>query len=252
MNEWQLSDWCSLEPRLKASIVVNPDFPEDAVREIDHWADNPNFIQISLPPRCSEPLGRPSYWPIYEAAERHNIPIGLHNGGVNGHASTAGAGWPSYYIEEHHTNAHTAQSVVTSMVIEGVFERFRHLKVVMIEGGFGWVPALGWRMDKHWERLRAEVPHLKKCPSEYLRSHFWFTTQPMEEAADSRDVIEVCNWVGWDKLLFSTDYPHWDFDDPNYVFKGPVSPAHKQQVMRDNARSLYFGHRSEIVIQGQP
>ena len=52
---------------------------------------------------------------------------------------------------------------------------------MLIECGFGWLPALGWRLDKHWKRLKDEVPHLKTAPSEYIRKHFWVTTQPMEE-----------------------------------------------------------------------
>jgi len=28
--------------------------------------------------------------------------------------------------------------------------------VVLIESGFGWLPALGWRLDKHWKRLKDE------------------------------------------------------------------------------------------------
>ena len=62
---------------------------------------------------------------------------------------------------------------MTSLVIEGVFERFPRLKVVMIEGGFAWLPALAWRLDKLFERMRSEVPHLKKKPSEYIRQHIW-------------------------------------------------------------------------------
>lgn len=238
MNEWQVEDWTRHEKRLKASIVVNPEFPEDAVREIDHWADHPDFVQITVPPRTSDPLGRQSYWPIFEAAERHDMAIGLHVGGVNGHPS-GGAGWPSYYLEEHQTNAHTAQAIVTSMVIEGVFERFRHLRVVMIEGGFGWVPPLSWRLDKHWQRLRAEVPHVKRPPSEYVREHFWFSTQPMEESTNPQDIAELFDWIGWDRLVFASDYPHWDFDDPNYVFRTKVSPEQKRMVLRDNARAAF-------------
>jgi predicted TIM-barrel fold metal-dependent hydrolase len=238
MNEWQLEDWTSKEKRLKASIVVNPEFPEDAVAEIDHWADHPDFVQVTVPPRCSEPLGRSRYWPIFEAAQRHGLPIGLHVGGINGHPS-GGGGWPSYYLEEHQTNAHSGQAVLTSMVIEGVFERFRNLKVVMIEAGFGWVPALSWRLDKHWDRLRDEVPHLKRPPSEYVREHFWFSTQPVEEPANPEDLTTICDWIGWHRLVFATDYPHWDFDDPNYVFKTAVPAAQKQMVLRNNAKALF-------------
>jgi hypothetical protein len=39
-------------------------------------------------------------------------------------------------------------------------------------------------MDKHWERMRKETPQVKRPPSEYVREHVWFTTQPIEEPDD--------------------------------------------------------------------
>ena len=75
-----------------------------------------------------------------------------------------------------------------------MFERFPKLKVALIEGGFAWAPALCWRMDKHWERMRAEVPHLKRPPSEYVREHVWFTTQPIEEPDQPQHLAEVIDW----------------------------------------------------------
>ena len=74
---------------------------------------------------------------------------------------------------------------------------------MLIECGFGWLPALGWRLDKHWKRLKDEVPHLKMAPSEYIRKHFWVTTQPMEETEKPEHLIEVMNWIGMDRIMFS-------------------------------------------------
>jgi predicted TIM-barrel fold metal-dependent hydrolase len=79
-------------------------------------------------PRTDEPLGRRRYWPIFEAACASNLPIAVHVGGTNGHPSTGG-GWPSYYMEEHTRWRETMQAVLSSLVFEGVFERFPQLRV---------------------------------------------------------------------------------------------------------------------------
>jgi len=238
LNDWQVETWCRPEPRLKATIIVPQEYPEAAIAEIERCAADRNFIQIGLPPRANEPLGRRRYWPIYEAAVAAGLPVGIHVGSYGGHAPT-GSGWPSFYTEEHHSNAHTMQALLTSLVVEGVPARFPTLKFIFIEGGFGWVPSLAWRLDKQWSRFRDEVPHLKRPPSEYIREQFWFTTQPIEEPERPRHLREIIDWIGWDRVMFSSDYPHWDFDDPRRVFKFALSDSQTQAIFRGNARSLY-------------
>ena len=93
----------------------------------------------------------------------------------------------------------------------------------MIEAGFGWAPSLSWRLDKSFERLHSEVPHLKRKPSEYIRDHIFWTTQPMEDPERRDHLFDVIDWIGWDKLLFATDYPHWDFDEPIARAAAPAS-----------------------------
>ena len=75
------------------------------------------------------------------------------------------------------TFAPAIEAVVTSLVMEGVFERFPRLRIVLVESGFVWVPSLCWRLDRLWERMRDEVPHLTRRPSEYIRQNIWYTTQ---------------------------------------------------------------------------
>jgi predicted TIM-barrel fold metal-dependent hydrolase len=238
VNHWQVVEWTAKEKRLKASIVVPFEDAVASAAEIDRWAGHPDFVQVLLLSRTSEPLGQKRYWPIYEAAVRAGLPIGIHAFGFGGHPIT-GAGWPSYYIEEMVGHSQSCQALLTSMVFEGVFERFPKLNIVLVEGGFAWAPALCWRMDKHWERLRVETPHVKRPPSEYVREHVWFTTQPIEEPDNPQHLAEVIEWLGWDRLMFSTDYPHWDFDDPLHTFKFAMTEAQKAKVFRDNAKALY-------------
>ena len=91
------------------------------------------------------------------------------------------SGWPSYYIEEMVGHSQCQQTALSSLVLEGVFERYPKLNMVMVEAGFGWAPSLAWRLDKVFERLRGEVPYLKRKPSEYIkRSHL------VDHAADGR------------------------------------------------------------------
>ena len=238
INDWQIAEWTSKEPRLKGSVVINYEDAVSSAAEIDRRAGDRNFAQVMLLSRSAEPLGNRRYWPIYEAAERYNLPIGFHVFGTSGHP-VSGAGWPSYYIEEGAGHSTSCQTVVTSLVIEGVFERFPKLKVVMIEGGFAWAPALAFRLDKLFERMRGEVPHLKRRPSEYIRDHVYFTTQPMEEPDDRRHVLDVMEWIGWDKLLFASDYPHWDFDDPFRAFPAGVTPEQHRRICTENGKSVF-------------
>lgn len=237
-NRWQLANWLEKDRRLRGSIIVPHEYPEAAVEEIRRWAGHPAFVQVLVPPRTTEPLGRRRYWPIFRAAEETGLPIALHVGGTAGHAPTS-SGWVSYYFEEHHSNIQTMQSLATSLIIEGVFEQFPKLRIVLVESGFAWVPALQWRLDKQWRRLSAEVPHLKMAPSEYFRRNIWFTTQPIDEPEKRMDLQRIIDWVGVDRLMFSTDYPHWDFDDPRYAFRGMVRSEAAARILRDNAIDFY-------------
>ncbi|AWM03584.1 amidohydrolase family protein [Bradyrhizobium amphicarpaeae] len=238
INDWQIDKWTSKDKRLKASIVVGNEDGLSAAAEIRERAGDKNFVQVLLLSRNVEPLGQRRYWPIYQAAEEAGLPVGVHAFGFGGNPITP-SGWPSYYIEEMVGHSQCQQSALASLVLEGVFERFPKLKMVMIEAGFGWAPSLAWRLDKVWQRLRSEVPHVKRPPSEYIREQVWWTTQPMEDPESREDLFDVINWIGWDRLLFATDYPHWDYDEPSRVLPAGVSEANREAFYLGNARALY-------------
>ncbi len=239
VNDWQIAYWVEREPRLKASIVVTQEDTDAAIAEIEARAGDQRFVQVMMPPRSLEPLGRRRYWPIYEAAIAAGRPVALHVGGINGYPSTGG-GWPSYYIEEQHSNVQGMQGLVTSLVIEGVFERYPALRVVLVEGGIAWARSLMWRLDKHWRRLKSEAPHLRRLPSEYIRSNIYYTTQPLDEPDCDADLLEAYEAVGLDRVMYSSDYPHWDMDEPAFVLsKLRISDADRTRIMGGNAKELY-------------
>jgi predicted TIM-barrel fold metal-dependent hydrolase len=239
LNEWQVERWIAREPRLRAGVTIAHEDAEGAVAEIERRAGDRRFVQVQLPSKSIEPLGRKRYWPIFEAAERNNLPIAVHVQSYGGGYASTGGGWPSYYLQDHHINVHSFQVLISSLILEGVFDKFPRLRMVMVEGGFAWAPSLAWRLDKHWRHMRGELPHVKRKPSEYMREHIWFTTQPIEEPEQPDHLRDTLGWIGWDRVMFSTDYPHWDFDDPAHAFKIRMSAAERAAIFRGNAASLY-------------
>lgn len=239
-NDWQIKEWLEPEPRLRAGMIVPAEHSEQAVAEIERLAGHPGFVQVLLVARSTAPLGDRRYWKMYEAAARHDLPVGIHyGGGVRGFPISA-AGWPSFYLEDHTGMSAAFQAHVASLIFSGIFERVPNLRIALIEGGFAWLPSLAWRMDTHWRRFRSEVPHVPRRPSEYLWEHFWMTTQPIEEPHRPADLHKVFEHLGGvDKVMFSTDYPHWDFDHPLHAFHVRLPADQRQKIYTENARSFY-------------
>jgi predicted TIM-barrel fold metal-dependent hydrolase len=126
------------------------------------------------------------------------------------------------------------------MICEGVFDRFPKLKFVVVEGGWSWAAPLCWRLDSTWRVLRDEVPDLQRKPSEYIREHFWFTTQPIEEPERLSLLPEVLERSGVkDRLMFSSDYPHWDFDSPTDSIPEAIPQETRKKIFYENAIKLY-------------
>jgi predicted TIM-barrel fold metal-dependent hydrolase len=240
INDWQVEHFARREKRLHASICVPYEDPAASVAEIARRADDAHFCQVLLLSRTAEALGRRRYWPILAAAAEAGLPVGIHVFGYSGHAATP-AGWPSFYIEEMAEHGASCAALLASLVFEGVFERIPGLRIVLIEAGFAWLPALGWRLDRIWARERAELPHVTRPPSELLAAHLWITTQPIEEPdpPDPRALAETIARIGARRVMFASDYPHWDFDDPDRVLPGSLDPASRAAIRHGNAEALY-------------
>jgi predicted TIM-barrel fold metal-dependent hydrolase len=239
VNDWLIAEWLDTEPRLRASIVIPSQYPALAVQEIDRVGDHPGFVQVFLPGRSERPYGNRRYFAIFEAAIRHQLVAGIQFGGAPGTPPTA-SGWPTYYAEEAVGMAHVFQTQLASLIAEGTFAELPDLRVTMVEGGWTWLPSLMWRLDKNWKALRREIPWTVQPPSEYIRQHVRFTTQPVDAPANPTHLRQIVDQLGSDDLLLhSTDYPHWHADDPESGLPIELSAERTRKIMSENARAWY-------------
>jgi uncharacterized protein len=244
-NEHTEEAWFASDPRWRGSICVPWEDGKLAAAEVDarrSGVHRDRWVQVLLSMGSEQPLGRRKYWDMWEAIAHHDIPAGFHPGD-NGLNPPTGSGWPSFYFENHAGYPQQMLSELTSLIFEGVLDRWPNLKLVSIEGGYSWVAPFAWRMDKTWDLLKDEVSHLQRKPSEYIRDHLWFTSQPFEEPENSAwfaGIYEQLEGLGMaDKLMYSSDYPHWDFDSPGASLPVGMPERARRKIMVDNAVALY-------------
>jgi predicted TIM-barrel fold metal-dependent hydrolase len=239
-NDWIRDEWLSRDSRLRASIVIPAHNTELAVEEIERRADDMRFVQVLMLVSGEVTLGRRQLWPIYRLAEKLGLPIGVHAGSAYRYAPTA-VGWPSYYVEDYVSQSAAFENQLQSMISEGVFAKFPGLKVVAIESGLTWLSGFAWRADKTWKGVRAEVPWVTRAPSEIVRENVRFTVQPIDaSASDEMDaILRLIDHLKSDELfLFSTDYPHWQFDGDRALPDGLSGPL-LRKIMSENALATY-------------
>ncbi len=236
-NDYSLEHWVARDDRFRLALHINSQDPQGAVEEIDRLGSHPAVCAIMLGCGAPRPFGHRFYHPIYEACERHGLAVALHFGaeGAGTYPAPSPAGYPSYYIESRQLRPSFYSVHVASFIFEGVFIKFPTLKVAMIEGGFAWVPPLMWKMDLDWKGLRHQTPWVEKLPSEYLKDHIRFSTQPMEEPEDPAALELLIKWMAGERtLMFATDYPHWDWDDPEQTLVGFPDDV-RRRIFADNA-----------------
>ena len=241
-NDWICEKWLSVDERFRAAMLIGPNKADLAVKEIERVADRPGIAAIHMPSSRIAP-GDDHFSPIYAAAEHYGLAIVAHVGG--GGTYTNGPQSPfltTYYVEGHATATQVAQSSVASLICHGVFERFPRLKYVFVESGFAWLPDLMWRLERNWKAHRAEIPWVTKRPLDYVVNNIRFTSQPMYEADKPEQLHAILDMMCAERtMLFASDYPHWDFDDPRRALKD-VPENVRARMFRDNATET-FGDR---------
>ena len=183
------------------------------------------------------PVNDNAYMKVYRAMEERGLVLSFHSGpnwgepvfrACNRFLSVHALGF-SFYNILHCTN----------WVINGMGERFPKLPVIWIESGLAWVPFLMQRLDHEYMMRPSEAPLLKKKPSDYMRD-MYYSSQPME-IQDMEAMECTFRMINAEtQLLYSSDYPHWDFDLPSTIYDLPfLSEKAKHNILGGTAARLF-------------
>ncbi|SEH42766.1 hypothetical protein SAMN05192561_101946 [Halopenitus malekzadehii] len=222
-NNWLLDEIVDTDEGIYGAAVVAPQKPVKAAEEVDRRADEDGIAAVMIPSGSVDPtLGNERYYPLYEACERAGLPIKMHNAG-----GTMMTRFPSTWKSMSralpvHVTSHNMmhQTNLADMLTQGVPVRFPDLEFVVQESGLGWYPYFMRRMDHDYMGAKWDAPMLEKLPSEYLDDQFYLTSQPVEGADDPQYLNAVMRlFDGDENLMFSSDYPHFDFDDTDALLR---------------------------------
>ena len=221
-NDWLADTWLSRDARLRATIVVPAQDPAAAAAEIHRLAGRDEFVGVFLPGGARIPYGNPIYDPIWRAADgvRSAGRVHVHYEGVGISGPLTGAGHPDFYIEYH---ALLGSEPPGPSRIGTVPRRLRALPRSQdaADGGrAGGLPGPAVAAGHQLEVVSQRDSILRRRPSEYVWDHVRFT-HPAARVAGRAPAASQCARAAaaWETLCFASDYPHWDFDEPNLTLR---------------------------------
>jgi 2,3-dihydroxybenzoate decarboxylase len=181
-------------------------------------------------------LDLPKFWPIYERAEKLDVPIYFH-------PSLPDARVTDIYYKDYAKDfplvvrpawGYTVETATQAirLVLSGVFDKYPKLKVIL--GHFGeTIPFLLWRIDSSLKRPGQKQLDFRSI----FTSNFWLTTSGFfSDPALLCCVMEM----GVDRILFSVDWPFVEDNKPavQWLSRIPLSDEDKVKIASGNVKRL--------------
>ena len=230
-----------------------------AAQEVRRVADHHPFIRGAdlMAGGLNYPLyARDGYWDcLWEACVETGTPISFHIGGgripipttpdmdtgfvVEGRPPSQNES--GYQAVRGSLGMFSMVQVMMGVIFSGACEKYPDLQFVMGECGAGWVPFALDRMDHIYDDAQYEKkfdPPFTLKPSEYWYRQGFTTFQ------EEYGVSNIAHLVGFDNLMWGSDYPHPDSVWPDSLeiieeTVAPLGPERTKQIVRDNAVKLY-------------
>lgn len=249
-----MADFCGADDRLVGVGFLPLNDPDRSLAALDEALElGCGALWVVHAPSSGRSPAHVDHDPVWRAVEEAGVPVVLHiGGGKNGVSKPwhrngrprpvdLHGGGENLRAKDLPSVHHAAETFLTAMVLDGVFERFPELRLGVIEMGASWVPSLLARLDyaaRSFKRTEPMLGELSLTPSDYLRRQVRFTPFPGE------DVAELVAISGPELYLFSSDYPHPEGTrDPigrfehSFEARGTEEAA-RRQFYEDNFRTL--------------
>ena len=237
-NRWLVRDVLVASPRIRTMAYLPLSDPDASVAFIEEFAGATGVIGFMVTAVRYQPIHENRFMKVFAALDERRLPLAFHSGPnwserpfeqLNRFLSAHALGFPFY-----------AMLQLTNVVVNGLPERFPNVRFLFMEAGQAWVPFLIARLDGEYRQRSSEAPLLTRLPSAYIRDMF-FTTQPFErldDVAHMRTVFEMM--AAETQLLYSSDYPHQDFDLPTTIWDLPfLGEEAKRGILGGNAMRLF-------------
>ena len=225
------------DKRILGLIYLPFNTPSECEKLVKQYAHHPGIVGFTICAVRHKPVHSNQYMRLYSMIEETGKPLIFH----------AGPHWddPSFSQLNRFISMHALSFVhynlihMTNWVINAMPERFPKLKTVWVESGLAWIPFLMQRLDHEVMMRQSEAPGLKRLPSEYMRE-MYYSSQPMERNDLGLLEATMKAMKAETQLLYSSDWPHWDFDPPSSVTGLPfLSDQAKRNILGLNAARVF-------------
>jgi predicted TIM-barrel fold metal-dependent hydrolase len=236
-NRWLIEKVLEEENRIKTLLYLPLHDPEACEKMIEEMGSLPGVSGFVVIATHDMPVHSNRLMKTYAMIEERGLPLAFH----------AHWNWRDGAFKQMNRfiSAHALGFVfynmvhLTNWVINGMPERFPKLKTVWMESGLAWLPFMMQRLDNEYRMRTSEAPLLKKMPSDYMRD-MYYSTQPMEmtDMIALKDTFRQIN--AETQLMYSSDYPHWDFDLPSTVYDIPfISEQARKNILGETAAKVF-------------
>jgi predicted TIM-barrel fold metal-dependent hydrolase len=237
-NAWLCERVLAVEPRIISMLYLPFNDPEAAYKTVKDFGDKKGVVGFMVTSPRYKPVHDNAYVKTYALLEEMGKPIAFH----------AAYNWndQSLSLTNRFISVHALGFMwfnmvhMTNWVINGLPERFPKLKVMWIESGLTWAYCLMQRLDHSYMMRTSDCPSLKRKPSEYMRE-MYYSSQPMEKPRD-RSILEATFKMinAETQLMWSSDYPHWDFDLPSVIYDLPfLSESGRRNILGGTAAKVF-------------